>query len=208
MLITVSCCYLHFTISTCSTWKTKSARALFSKGCFGKYVWLFTREQLTNPRPAFRTPLGEIAKGVEGVSERQMPSHPPNRRCSPNSGNSTYIIWKRSIRVTEPCFPLLTQWDFCPCLLSEQGHPLKVIHPASDKLCGNRETSHNDWSWCWRCLVQTYMAARVPRKLLGSVRDQQPIPGPSVMEEMLQELQAVWQLPVPSAALQLELKWV
>lgn len=92
--------------------------------------------------------------------------------------NSTYIFWKRSITATEPCFPLLTQWDFCPCLLSEQGHTLKLIHQSLDKFCGNRETSHNDWSWCWRCLVQTYVAAHVPKKLLVTVREQQPIPDP------------------------------
>lgn len=44
--------------------------------------------------------------------------------------NSICIFWKRSIRATDPCFLLLTQWDFCLCLLSEQGHTLKLIHQS------------------------------------------------------------------------------
>lgn len=100
-------------------------------------------------------------------------SHPRNRCCSPN-----YIFWKRSVRA-EFCFLLLTQWESCPRPLSEQGHTLKLIHQSLDKFCGNRESSDNDWSWCWRRLVQRYVAGHVPKKLLGTVQEQQLAPGPS-----------------------------
>lgn len=88
---------------------------------------------------------------------------PQNRYCPTNSGElNLYFLG----RINQRCWallPTLTQWDFWPCLLPEQGHTLKLIHQSLDKFCGNREKPDNDWSWCWRCLVQTHMAAHVPR---------------------------------------------
>lgn len=53
-----------------------------------------------------------------------------------------------------------------------------------------------------------YVAAHVPKKLLGTVWEQQLLPGPSNWGDggNVKELQAAWELPIPGAGLQLKLQ--